>query len=228
MRRIWLLLIGLAMTVPLTHATIIYSQDFEGSVGSEWSGTGSVQSTGGLSAFGFGSLHWRNDTTQATTLSLSGLAPHTTITLSFNLAVWDSVDLGDLFTIQADSTTLYQSDNSANLFGNYFPGDLLGQGPGTLITPAFTAFAVPDYGYNPGFRDSARFVQFTFAHSAPTLTITWQYSSSQGSTDESFGIDNVIIRSNAEDPGSPIPEPSTWALLGAGLVAVIARRNRTR
>ena len=72
------------------QAATVYSQSFESGVaGSEWSGGGSVQETGGLSLFGFGQMHLRNDGAGASLLTLSGLAAHTELTVSFSLAMWD-------------------------------------------------------------------------------------------------------------------------------------------
>ncbi len=213
----------LLFSVPVGAASI-YTQDFEGAVGTEWSGSGSAESTGGLSGYGFGSQHWRNATTGSTTLTLSGLAAHSQVTLTFNLALWDSTDLGgDQFIVQADSNTLYDESRD---FGNYYPSDNLGRGPGTLITPAFTAFGDPNFGYNSFYRDSARTVSFTFAHTASTLAITWQYPNSQGGFDESFGIDNVVISSDARPSTGVVPEPSTLALGAVGLGLLASRLRR--
>ncbi|HBY62149.1 MAG TPA: PEP-CTERM sorting domain-containing protein [Solibacterales bacterium] len=220
MRAFALFLCAFALAVTSAFGGVVYSTNFESGAGAEWSGGGSVQTAGGLSAFGFGQNHWRNDGSSATVLTLGGLAPHSLVTLTFNLALWDSIDIGDLFTVQADALSLFSSTE----FGNYFPPDDLGRGPGTLITPAFTAFAVPDYGYNSGFRDSARRASFTFAHTAATLQIIWQYPSTQGGLDESFGIDNVIVETDAQ---SVVPEPSTMLLFAAGLgLAGLARRRK--
>jgi hypothetical protein len=203
------------------NAAVIYQQDFEGGAGAEWSGAGTVQPTQGMSAFGFGRQHLRNEGSSATTLTLTGLASHTTLTLDFLLAMWDSIDLGDTFLIDLDGTQIY---SSGSLFGNYSPVDNIAKGPGTTITPSFTSFTEPQLGYNLGFRDAAQAVTFTVAHSASTATIRWTYANSQGSTDESFGLDNVIVSTNVA--ASAVPEPSTFALVGSGLVALLAARKR--
>jgi hypothetical protein len=199
-------------------AVTVYTETFESeAVGPEWTGVTDLSITGGLSAFGFEALHLHNSTASTTTLSLLGLPQHDSVTVNFHLAMWDSIDLGsDQFVITGGGQTLY---NSSTDFGNYFPGDNVGHGPGTLLTEAFTAFAIPDYGQNSGFRDSARLVSFTFPHTGESIAFTWQFPNSQGGTDESFGLDNVTVSVTG------VPEPSA-ALLLTGTLAALLRRRR--
>lgn len=201
--------------------TTVYSNNFESNtLGAEWSGAGAIEGTGGLSAFGFGNLHLRNAGQSATVLSLGGLAAHSTVTLEFSLAMWDSIDFGDTFTVFAGATSLYSGP-----FANYFTPSGQCEGPGTRLTPDFIDFGTPNYGQNAGFRDCARNVSFTFAHSGPTLVLSWAYPNSQGTTDESFGIDNVVVKINSA--ASVVPEPSTYLLMLAGLGGlVLVRRQR--
>ena len=200
------------------HATTVYTQTFESEIlPPEWTGTGSLSSVEGLNAFGFGLVHLHNNTGGATTLSLLGLPQHDSVTLDFNLAMWDSIDLGgDQFVITGGGQTLYSSNTD---FGNYFPQDNIGHGPGTLITPPFTDFTTPQLGQNTGYRDSARLVSFTFPHSGESVVFTWQFPNAQGGADESFGLDNINVSVNS------VPEPSS-ALLLAGALGLMARRRR--
>jgi hypothetical protein len=206
-------------------AATVYSQDFEGSGPfPEWTGAGSVQTTGGLSSFGFGAQHLRNDTQAASILTLTGLAPHTQLTLNFDMALWDSIDIGgDIFQVILDGTFLVNTND----FGNYFPSDNISHGPGVHITDPFTAFAVPDYGQNPGFRDAGRrVVGLTLAHTSSTAVFTFVFPNSQGSSDESFGLDNVVVTSDAVSTGPGVPEPSTLLLSLTGLAAALVLRKR--
>lgn len=214
-----------ALSLP---GAVIYQQNFEAgaSLPVGWSGAGAIETTGGLSAFGFGANHLRNAGTFSTLLTLTGLAAHSTLTLSFDLALWDSVDLGgDDLTLKADGVNLI----SATIpIGNYFPADNLGVGPGALLTPTFTAFALPNFGQNPGFRDSARRISsITFSHTASSAVFAFAFPNSQGGSDESFGIDNIIVESNAAaaDPAG-IPEPSTFVLAAGALVTLITLRRK--
>lgn len=206
----------LGLSALSAQAVTAYSQDFEsGPLGAEWSGAGTVQGSQGLSAFGFGQLHLKNDGSSTTQLNLTGLAAHTTMTLSFSLAIWDSADLGDLFQVAVDGNFLFNSTD----FGNYYPGDNISHGPGVHITAPFTDFSTPNYGYN-SYHDAAQTVSFTFAHSASTMQFNIQYPSSQGAPDEAFGIDNVMVVTNA------VPEPGTYAMMAAGLGLLGLARRR--
>lgn len=199
-----------ALTLP---AAVIYQQNFESSnsVPTGFSGAGSIATTGGLSAFGFGSNHLLNDGALETLFTLNGLAAHTSITLTFDLALWDSVDFdgvtdNDRFLVKANGSTIIDA-GIGNFFG-YF-------GPGTLISGGSFGRSI----YN----DSARSVSITFAHSANSLNLVWQYPDSQGTTDESFGIDNIVISSDAVE-NTGVPEPSTMALAGFALAALAVQK----
>ncbi|HRI17832.1 MAG TPA: PEP-CTERM sorting domain-containing protein [Burkholderiaceae bacterium] len=199
------------------QASTVYSQDFESGADAAWSGVVAVQSTAGLSGFGFGALHVFNNTTSASVLSLSGLAAHTSMTVSFDLAIWDSVDgnaggfpYGDTFELIVDGSPVI-----SQLFGNYGTPGGTSLGPGTVIVQNTS-----NLGYS-GFVDSARAVTVTFAHSGGSAALAFQFPNSQGGTDEAFGIDNVQVSINA------VPEPGTYALMAVGLalVAGMARRR---
>lgn len=223
MRKSWLLSMLLLPAVASAQTTV-YSNNFESGVaGPAISGSGSVQTTGGLSAFGFGANHFRNEGPFATNLLVSGMGAHTSLTLSISLAMWDSIDWAEQFLVQADGANLYSGG-----FGNYgTPGGQC-EGPGTQLTPAFTSFGLPDYGYNADYHDCARTVSFTFAHTTSSVSFAWSYPGTQGGLDESFGIDNILVQTNAAVPGTTVPEPSTYAMLGLGLSAVIFARRKQR
>jgi hypothetical protein len=125
----------------------------------------------------------------------------------------------DLFRVMVDGVSVFDGT-----FGNYFPTDCAG--PGTQLTASFGGFAEPDYGYNTSYRDCGRAVTFTFAHSAAGASLSFAFPNSQGAPAEAFGVDNVVVRTDASPPVTAAPEPATWTLLGAGLVALGAAARR--
>ena len=77
--------IALAALTASLHATTVYTQTFESeSLPPEWTGAGSLSSTEGLNAFGFGLVHLQNNTTGTTTLTLLGLPQHDSVTIDFS------------------------------------------------------------------------------------------------------------------------------------------------
>ena len=193
--------VGLLVCVSSTDAATVYRQDFEsGTRGAEWSGAGLVQSTYQLTNYGFGGWHLRNDTSATSVLRISGMAPHTKLTLKFDLAIWDSVDahLSDIFQVKVDDRVVI-----SQVFGNYFPASG-SAGPGTQITPPTTGdYSNPELGYSPQFRDSARSVFLEIDHTTPEAVISFQYPDSQGGLDESFGVDNVVVLTDAVESRRP-------------------------
>ena len=212
-----------ALSLP---GSVLYTQDFEAAVAlpAGWAGAGTITTTGGLSAFGFGAKHLFNGGTTASTLTLSGLLAHSTLTVNFDLALWDSVDSGsDFMTIRADGIDIISA--SVNI-GNYANTGPAGDGPGTPITPNFVDSGNPNYGQNSGFRDSARRVSVTFNHTASSVVFSWAYPNSQTAPDESFGLDNITVSDANGATNGNVPEPGTFVLGASGLAALLAYRNR--
>ena len=196
----------------------VYSQDFESGAASlaAWSGAGSLQSVGSFDSAGFGLSHLRNEGADASVLTLNGLGAHTSLTLTFDLLLWDSIDYnagsfpyGDRFVLTLDGSSLIDER-----FGNY------GTGGGSMGPGIVLAENGANRGYG-GWVDSARRVSLTVAHTGSSAVFAFQYPNTQGAPDESFGLDNVNVSIAA------VPEPETYAMLlaGLGLIGFAARRR---
>ena len=112
----------LCLMAPAASATTVFFDDFEGPT--SVTGAGGIESAQGYSGVnGIAGSFWRNDTKSlATTLSLSNLAPHTLMTLEFDIAFIDSWDgaIGriygdDFFNIVVDGVTQLITTNFGGL-----------------------------------------------------------------------------------------------------------------
>lgn len=237
---------ALAMLVsPCALADIVYSNDFQGLVGPEWSSNKVVDVTGsGRRVLG-------NFSNEAVTLSLSGLTPGTLYTLSFDffaLGSWDGTGAfysgPDLFTVSAGDTSLLNATfsvlNETGARQTYAPDrPLAGPLGGDILFDAYTGaderdtLTLPQFNwYGNGnavwkFDGSGQNAALPFVPSAASVTFSFaasglqtEYDSYYG-LDESWGIDNVVV-------SQAVPEPTTLAALGLGALAVLRRKARRR
>lgn len=207
----------LVSLVGMANATIlIYSNDFENAVGSEWSNT---------------KTEYDNDTSiflgrfgnETVSLNLTGLDTHTEVAIAFDLIIWDSWDgervnsvYGmDFQGLNADGASIYKysftnfndpvsnPDTTPQLTGNF----------------GFAGWADSLYeNFNDG---------FNFSHTDSELTLSFYGSGLQSISDESWAIDNIEVYSNADDI-APVPEPATMLLLGTALVGLAGTRLRRK
>jgi len=223
-----LLIAGQASAVPVS----VFSENFNGgSAPAEFSGITSVVSVQGYAGIGgFSGDFLRNSSTgnpaSATTLTLTGLAPHLSVDLNFLLAVndsWDGFNNGagpDVFNVTVDG---------ASVFSEVFANDSLadqGFDP-TNATGARLSYG-SGLGFNGNFTDAAYDLGGLPAfngipHTGSTLTVSWFASGGvwQGGSDEAWAIDNVEVIINV------IPEPTTVGLLiSSGILGILMRRRR--
>jgi len=236
-----LFLACLAWLVPsaaMADTLIAYFNNFDvpatvapGVIGT-WSGittTEGVQGYAGLGPAGnqFGGDLLRNTTAYpplSTTLTLTGLPAHTSVNVNFLLAIIDSWDgIGsaygpDSFTVKVGGVPVF-SKVFTNVDGtsDYTPSSGVLLSSGTYL------------GFHSGWVDSAynMYLESAFqdiSHTGSSLTIEWFASGPvwQGGNDESWGIDNLQVVLNSDNP---VPLPPTVWLLGSGLLGLVGWRG---
>lgn len=170
-------------------------------------------------------------------LTIGGLQPNSTVTLTFNLYGIQSLDGNstipgtgpDGFRLTADNTELLN-----NTFSNGNPltagfGQSFGC-PGGNCAPATGASAINTLGYtfpNQSIGDSTYNLTFTTtADAAGAVMFSFLASNLQPPGDESFGLDNIVVSGSLPSSPTAVPEPATMLLLGTGLAGVAAKVGR--
>lgn len=234
-------LAGVMSGSPVTGAAAltIYSNDFQGAVGSEWSSTSTDSPPASatrrfLGRFADGTV----------SLSLSGLPSHTQLSLQFDLFVMSSWDgdgpepgTPDIWTASVTGGPVLVHTTFSNFPGRTqdFPGTYDDTPDGATNPPKQGALEVDTLGY-PAFSDfpggdSVYRLSFAIPHTAGS--VTFNFVGGPGLTsvaDESWGLDNVLVGADGAGPDiSPTPEPATLLLWGTTLAGVgLARRLRHR
>ena len=241
------------------NASTVYMNDFQGVLGSdwgsEWSTTAATIHTDSAPSPDYVLYprtflgQYGNDTL---TLSLAGLAPHSTATVSFSLYLIRSWDGKDTAVVNGDPLgpdiwTLGVSGGPTLLSASFSNGNPAGQSyspsPGALSCNTGYNAPYPAGTYNPmtgaaecyslGYRftdatvtneamDSVYNFSFMFAHNADNLALNFSAMGLQGIADESWGLDNVHVEVAA------VPIPAAVWLFGSGLLGLIgvARRKK--
>ncbi len=228
-------LIGMATVavcaLTATAQTTVFSNNFDSGIPAQFSGAGTAESVAGFTGMGnppnlFGGNLLRNDSVGpavASTLSLSSLPAHSSISVGFLLAAIDSWDSDngspapDYFQVWVDGTQVFQATFAiASGSTNYVPA-----------VPAGLIYSGGSVGWNGSWGEKAYDMTLepllqNIPHTGSTATIDFIAAGSgwQGGLDESWGIDNVEISVRE------VPAPGAAALLGlGGLVAVRRRRS---
>jgi hypothetical protein len=193
---------------PARSATIVFSSDFESTLPSELSAPGAtiegVQGYAGLgnagNQFAGSFLRYASTGILDTTLTLTGLPAHDRLSLGFLLGVIDSWDGTELLEVRVDGHLLFShsfqlavGDSSSYAAPE---GALLSSGSDLGFSS--DAFFVHDRAYDMSLEPAFK----TVVHSADTAVVTWSLGATsgsaaqnwQGGTDESWAMDNVVVK----------------------------------
>ena len=208
--RTQLLLISALLSPFAAGSTIVFQTDFESSLPAEISAPGaSIQFTQGYgsltnpanpgSVFNSTFLRYDASTRESTTLTLTGLPAHESVSIGMLLAVIDSWDGSELLEMRLDGQLLFshtfQLASSADT-SSYVPpvGGLLSSGTdlGFNSIPFFVQDRAYDLSLDPDFQDiphssSSLTLEITLDAVPGTAPVNWQ-----SGTDESWAIDNLV------------------------------------
>lgn len=207
-------------------AQVNYSEGFQGAVGAEWSSTSTIvvqNSTNRIALGNFGN--------ETVTLTLGGFTPGVSANMKFDLDLLDSWDGSDgtygpdRFTAKIAGANVIDATFS-NLNENGYPQTYSAATPlGGPLVAAYTNADEIDtldqnyYGNSVYKFGGAINPGFTFVPSSSTVVFSFTGAGLQGISDESWALDNVAVVQS-------VPEPSTLAALGIGVLALKRRRAR--
>ena len=199
-----------ALPVSASAATTVFSTDFESGLPPEFGAPGAtieaVQAYAGLgnasNSFAGSFLRYSAVDIQDTTLTLTDLPAHDRLSLGFLLGVIDSWDGTELLEVRVDGHLL---------FSNWFQlaiGDSSSYAapPGALLSSGSDlGFSTGSYYDHDRAYDMSREQAFkTIVHGGDSATITWSLGATsgsaaqnwQGGADESWAIDNVVVKTD--------------------------------
>lgn len=210
-------LLTLAVTILMSQAAtaaILFEDSFEsppetvGSAPTLWSTTTNVSVNSSKASDGSNSLFLRDGNRSATMSTAAPLAGSDSIVVSFDLAQGtNAIESNESIVVSIDfgsgfSTLLTDAGRVDGYTGTYSGS------PISLATTAGNATSFVSYS-------------ITVAPAAIPLAATeasLRFSTSTGSNNEDYYIDNVVI--------APVPEPATLLTSCIGLVCVVGRRCR--
>lgn len=202
-----------------------YFNDFEGSVGSEWSRTNTdvtpIGNRSFLGQFGNGTV----------SLNLTDLEDHSSVSISFDLFIirtWDGnvtasylgqalgPDIWSLGVRDGESllyTTFSNNSNRTQAYPDSYP-----DGVYDFFTGATEIKTLGFMYYAGSIQDSVYHLSYTFPHTESSLILDFSAMNLQSLSDESWGLDNVSV--------TLIPEPCTIALVGFGSFLLNLKRKK--
>lgn len=231
-------MIGLAALamMPAQAQVTVYSNDFQAGATTGFSSS-SVSATPGTVTHATDKFlgEFNKDTVA---LGLTGLAAHTTATVDFDLYMIRSMDGDGQFGAGADPWILTVGGGPTLLSTNFadFPGNTQqfqnqanpnagGQAPQTGASEANTL----GYTFNGGPMDAVYHFSYTFANTDSALSFLFTGAPNEDISNESWGLDNVVVRTNANPNATP--EPGTFALVatfGVTGIGLLRRRKRRK
>jgi len=181
---------------PQRTRAAVYTNDFEGAVGSEWSNTSTNTTPVGARRF-LGQF-----SNQTVSLTLTGLPPHEKVSVLFDLYIirtWDGnrTDYGpDIWDLSVGGGptllhTTFINIGPASSYRQAYPDPF----PGGSNPPRTCVFENNALGYTP---DAVYRLEFDFPHSTGSLVLNFSASRLQPLWDESWGIDNVRVAVEAD------------------------------
>lgn len=231
-----LLAAGAATASPLPY----YAQDFQATVGDEWSQT-TTSATPTPYPDGARRFLGEFGADQQVGLHLAGLPAHAWVRVTFDLYLirtWDGDSSNGDFSYGDDRFAAGVVGGPTLLDASFSNGNPAGQsyGPGPSNAPMTGAAESYSLGYwfddgiqDIGYvQDAVYRLDFTFAHDAPDLDLWFRSWLDQDIGDESWGLDNVAVWLGPA--ATPVPEPASLALalLAAGALGATSRRRRPR
>jgi hypothetical protein len=225
------------------QAVTLYANDFD-SVATVHSGVG-VTFSGftlhGATVGGWNGVGWANNYADNrsggggspsgfTTLTLTNLAPHSTVSVDFILGFLESWDARLPNGYSPDNLELYIDSvlvadmTTNNALGGEAEEDFDG------ATELYEDIQANDEAYyDDTLVDMGAASFMSFAHTNSTLTLALRATGAgwQGGTDEGFGLDNIFITYDGVR-GGVVPEPATWGLMimGFGATGAMVRSRR--
>lgn len=185
-------------------AAVVYSNTFETSVGSEWSASMiDVTPNGGRRFLGRFSV-------DSASLTLENLPPHVAVTVSFDLFTifsWDGNEFTtfgpDIISLVADGATpvLYTTFSNAPAATTQYRQAYPDPYPGGDHPPKTGAIESNALGFPEDGNDAVYRITRTFPHDGAALVLTWRGIGLQGVSDESWGLDNVVVEMDV------VPDP---------------------